>query len=381
MLNKHKRRNFIKNVGITALTLPFFAKSLVQKAYALPRSRQDLLRIEDTITETGVVHGNIPSINRPEYISVTAANSAYDYDDIMFVFAYPEKPDEYYIIPQTILVWHEVMNTIYQGKAYCLTYSPITATLAFYSSRVNNTNLIFDSFGTLYNNNTILIDRNTGSQWVQMLGMAFSGDLLGQGMNYLPVIWTTWEHARQVYPNAKVLAKPLDQVRAYGRDPYGSFKADDTYYQNDQIIYPLTHFDARLPSKKLVYGLELNGFIVAIDIEYVKEKKVVNFTLGYYALVAIYDKNIDTIRIYNRQFWTDRSPALFKFQDNTIYDFHTNSIWTLEGTCISGNLIGASMEQIFGFYSFWFAFASMHPETFLVPSEIVVPDSALEHGI
>ncbi len=382
MNKKPARRKFIKSLAVMAMSLPILSKTLLQNAFALPRTKQELARIDNDIVETGVVHGNIPSINRPEYLSVGDVSSAYDDDDIMFVLAYPDSPNEFYIVPQAIMVWHEVFNIVSKkGNPYCLTYSPISGTLAFYNSRVDRKNLIFDSFGTIYNNNTILIDRNTGSLWVQLLGMAYEGPLIGRGMNYLPVYWTKWKNAKTVFPNAQVLAKPLEYSRDYGRDPYGSFAAVDSYYQNDQIIYPLTHYDTRLHAKKQVYGLELNGLIVAVDIDYVKKEKVVNFTLGYYPLLAMYDEDLDTVRIYNRQFWTDKDPGLFIYKNNEIRDFHTNSLWDIHGTCLSGNLIGARMEQIFGFYSFWFSFASMHPETFLVPSDIVVPNSALEHGI
>ncbi len=376
MFNKINRRNFLSKLSLTTLM------SLIAKpVFAIPRTMKELVEMEDNLTETGLLHGNIPSINKPEYMNVGAAASAMDDNDVVFIYSYPHAPTEYYIIPQNIMVWHEVLNTVVKSNAYCLTYSPISATVVFYHATLGRTNLIFDSYGPLYDNNTVLIDRNTGSLWSQMLGMCFSGDYIGKGLNLLPVYWSTWKRAKTVFPDAQVLAKPQGSGRAYGRDPYGSFLRNDTYYQSEEIFYNLKHFDERLPSKTIIYGIEKYGVVAAIDIEYVKKRKVVNFYCGPLALVAFHDIALDTIRVYNREFWESRTPALFNYRNGYFEDLMTRSKWDIHGKCYEGNLENVQLDQFIGMYSFWFAFASQNPEALIVPGDTVVPDSALELGI
>ncbi len=375
------RRHFIKSLASTAALLSIPA--LCKTANALPRSIDELKKIPESIVKTAVTYGAIPSINKVNYLSVADANLTLDNEDVVFIIKMPNNPKDIRIISQKLLVWHEVINFHeYDGSSYALTYSPLSGSLAFYDSKVNNQNLILDANGQLYNNNSVLIDRNTGSLWSQLLGMCFEGPLLGRGFVAEPVLWTKWIYAKKVYKEAKVVENPkATQSRLYGRDPYGAFNKTDTYYQNDTITYPLTHFDRRMHSKTLVYAIEDNKAPLAVDISYIKKKKVVNFYLGPRALVAFYDKALDTVRIFDRAFWHNDKPALFTYKNNTIQDFLTKSVWNADGKCISGNLIDASMQELYGIYSFWFAYAAMHPETFTVPGEGDVPDFALDEPL
>ncbi len=77
-----------------------------------------------------------------------------------------------------------------------------------YNASMNGLNLIFDLEGRLYDGNSVLIDRNSGSLWLQETGMAFDGPLLGRGMPTIPVFWTTWGAARRVYPDAPAARQP-----------------------------------------------------------------------------------------------------------------------------------------------------------------------------
>ncbi len=375
------RRNFIKSLSIGGLATALHGFSFVDVSSALPRSKADLQAIVDQVHDTGVAYGDIPSLATPKYYSTSDAAMALDEDEVVFVFSYPDAPEDVRIIPQRIMVWHEVLNELNRGKAYCLTYSPISGCLAFYDAKVGRENLIFDTSGELYNNNSVLIDRNTGSKWSQLLGMCFEGPLLGTGLRILPVFWTKWNLASKAYPKAKVMITPeASSTRIYGRDPYGSYQKEDTYYQNENIFFPLTHYDTRMEAKTQIYAVEDNKALVAIDIDYIREKQAVNFYLGPRALVAIHDVNLDTVRVFDRQFWTDQRPGLFYVEQGKIFDYGTRSIWNEYGRCIDGKLLNASMQQMYGIYAFWFAYAASNPETFTVPGEIVVPDSALKRG-
>ncbi len=376
------RRNFIKGLTSAGLlmSMPFISPFASTNAYALPRSIEELKKIPESVVKTSVTYGAIPSINKVEYLSMADANLTLSNEDVVFIIKMPNDPNDIRIVSQSLMVWHEVVNFHeFDGSSYSLTYSPLSASVAFYDTKINRQNLILDANGQLYNSNSVLIDRNTGSLWSQLLGLCFEGPLLGRGFTQEPVLWTKWLYAKKVFKTAKVVAHPkVAQSRLYGRDPYGSFNKTDTYYQDNEINYPITHFDRRMHPKTLVYAIEENKAPLAVDMSYIKKKKVVNFYLGPRALVAFYDKDLDTTRIFDRSFWHSDKPALFTYKNNTIQDFLTKSVWTADGKCISGNLVDASMQEIFGIYSFWFAYAAMHPETFTVPGENDVPDFALD---
>lgn len=358
-------------LGICLGLLTWGAPSL-----AAPRSQQDLQAIFDDLTKTAVGYGAIPSINRTTYMTIHDAELTMDRREAVFVVFFPDGPRIY---PQKIMVWHEVLNEFINGKSYCVTYAPISGCLAVYKTDVEGMQLVFDTEGRLYNCNSVLVDRNTGSLWMQLLGMAFDGPLAGKGLAYVPVWWTTWEYARNAYPNAQVLAPPRSTRKAYGRDPYGSYITPGNYYDNEQIPYHVTHMDNRLPAKNRILGLEYENLMLAVDETYVRQKKVVNFFLGPTPMLAVLDPRLNVVRVFDRTVWD--SPVLFTEENGRLVDVDTRSTWSYDGTALSGKLKDARLDEFFGMYAFWFAWAAFHPETLLVPGPSVVPDSALVKGV
>lgn len=345
---------------------------LAAPARARPQNLQQLAAITNKLTETSVGYGAIPSLYRPRYDRMQDADLNMSREDVVFVVMLP---DGARVFPQRFMVWHQVVNELVDDVAYAVTYCPITGTLMAYNASMGGLNLIFDLEGRLYDGNSVLIDRNSGSLWLQETGMAFEGPLLGRGMPTIPVYWTTWGAARAVFPDARVLAQPRGN-RPYGRDPYGSYRKKGTYYDNDILVYPVQRLDRRFPRKTPMLCLEYEGLLLAVDINYVKKKGAVNFFLGPSALLAVHDPRLDVVRIFNRQIWAE--PFLFVSQYGRLVDLATRSVWDPStGKALEGNMKGASMKQYFGGYSMWFAWYSLNPETFVIPGPGEVPANLL----
>ncbi|MDO5484364.1 MAG: DUF3179 domain-containing protein [Desulfovibrionaceae bacterium] len=344
----------------------------VSMAQARPQNLQDLAAINKRLMTTSIGYGDIPSLYRPRYDRVQDAMLTMSKDDIVFVVMLPGGPRIY---PQRIMVWHQVVNEVLDDRAYTITYCPGTGTVMAYDASMSGMNLIFDVDGRLYEGNSILVDRTSGSLWLQELGIAFDGPLLGRGLPMLPVFWTTWEAARKVYPQAPVLAQPPGK-RAYGRDPYGDYRKQDSYYHNDTLIWPVQYLDRRFHRKTHMLCLEYENFLLGIDVNYVKQKGAVNFFLGQSALLAVHDSQLDVVRVFSRHIWAE--PFLFVKQGGKLIDLNTRTIWdSSSGQALEGNMQGASMKQYFGGYSMWFAWYSLNPETFTVPGEGEVPSHLL----
>lgn len=346
---------------------------LAPSASAMPKSPAELARFNSKLMQTSVTYGSIPSLYRPLYGRVLDADLSMDKEDPVFIVIFPTGPRIY---PQRIMVWHMVVNELIDDLAYAVTYCPITGTLAAYDAHMNGANLLFDAEGRLYDGNAVLIDRNTGSLWLQILGMAFEGPLTGRGMPLLPVFWTTWQYARSFYADAPVLLPPQGSRRAYARDPYGSYAKKGTYYDNDILIYPVSRLDRRLPRKTPMLGLEYQGTFLGVDIGYVKKKGVVNFFLGETPMVAVHDRKLNVIRVFNRQIW--EKPSLFIIQNSRLTDIATRSLWDIStGKAVEGNMMGASMTQYYGIYSMWFSWYDINPETYVIPGPGEVPADVL----
>ena len=361
-------------VALSALALLVLCILLFYPAasQARPKNMADLAAISDKLVETGVSYGAIPSLYRPRYDRVLDADLNTSADEIVFVVMLPDGPRIYL---QRYMVWHQVVNELIDDVAYTITYCPTTGTLMAYDASMGGLNLIFDAEGRLYDGNSVLIDRNSGSLWLQETGMAFEGPLMGRGLSTIPVFWTSWGAARSVFPQAPVMAKPSGN-RPYGRDPYGSYQRKDTYYDNDRLIYPVERMDRRFPRKTHMLCLEYENYLLALDVAYVKKKGTVNFFVGPHALLAVHDPHLNVVRVFNRQIWTE--PFLFVSRYGKLMDLKTRSIWDpATGKALEGNMKGAAMPEHFGGYSMWFAWYSINPETLTIPGPGEVPENLL----
>lgn len=364
---------FLRIVSCSLALWALLSLALPLPASAIPKSMEELSRITDKLLQTSVTYGAIPSLFRPKFGRIMDADLAMESAEPVFIVVFPDGPRAY---PQRIMAWHMVVNEVVRDVGYAVTYCPITGSVAAYKSQMEGTNLIFDAEGRLYDGNAVLIDRNTGSLWLQLLGMAFEGPLTGRGMPMLPVFWTTWGAVKRVYPDIPVLTAPAGSRRPYARDPYGNYLKTDTYYDNDTLIYPVRYSDQRLPRKAQILGLEHRGMLLAIDVAYVRKKGTVNFFLGDTPLLAVHDKRLDVVRVYNRHIWD--KPSLFVYDNGLLVDIATRTRWDPStGKALEGNLKGASMQQLYGMYSMWFAWFDINPETYLIPGPGEVPADVL----
>ncbi len=361
---------------IISLILGFalaFLMALPSKAMAVPKTLEALRSISNKLVKTSVTHGAISSFYRPAFGRIMDADLSLQKNEPVFIVAFPEGARIY---PQRIMVWHQVSNELFGKNSYAVTYCPITGTLAAYISKINGVDLFFDVQGSLFGGNTVLIDRNTGSLWLQGLGMAFEGPLTGRGLAKIPVFWTTWEAAKRFYKEAPVLSAPSGSRKAYGRDPYGNYLKQGTYYDDDLLAFPLEYTDLRIPYKSQVIGLEFTNARLAVEVAYIKKEGAVNFFLGDIPLLAVHDTKLDVIRIFNRQVW--EKPSLFIKKDGKLMDIASKSAWDAStGVSLEGNMKGASMKQYYGIYSMWFNWYNLNPETFLIPGPGEVPKSVL----
>lgn len=360
---------------------------LQTESFAFPKNYEDLNSIAEQLVITGLDSNTLQPIVNPEFTSVSLASMSLDNDEPVFIVCTgslkPLQEREVIILPQRLMVWHEVLNIIESDKAFAVTYSPISGSLATYNTKRDNMYLQLQADGRQYNANSVLMDINTNSRWSQMYGLCFLGTLAGLGLDIVPSYWTTWEKAQSFYidkPNAKVLLTPRTNKR-YGNDPYGSYSDPESFYYNDKLVYPVSRIDTRMGLKDMVIGLELDKKFMAVNIEYVKKKGIVNFFFDKYALAAVYDSRLGVVRIFDRTVWYGKDPLVLIKDGKKIKDLQTQSSWDFDGVCRNGNYLGCYMKEYYGIYSFWYSYAAHNPETDIIPGKSEVPDSALEIGV
>ncbi len=355
------RREFLTLVGGTVLA----AGSLWPAGMA----RANSWSLEDFVSNIksgGPPKDGIPPIDKPKYVHPAEAEKFLQPNDLVFGLDYKDVVKAY---PQKILVWHEIVNEEVKGEKISITYCPLTGSAVGFRGRSKDgTMLTFGTSGKLVNSNLLMYDRQTDSQWPQILGGAIDGKSKGIVLEEITLDWTRWSQWRGRYPNTEVLSTETGYFRSYGRDPYGSYDRPGSYYDSGGPLFPVMARDNRFGPKEVVVGLKANGRQMAIHKESLRQQKVMNTSLAGVPLVAIYDAELDVVRVFVREI----NGRAVNFASGTarVLDELTNSEWTTRGLARGGKLAGTQLKQQASFDVMWFAWYAFFPETQVLTSRV-----------
>ncbi|MBI4562320.1 MAG: DUF3179 domain-containing protein [Candidatus Rokubacteria bacterium] len=301
----------------------------------------------------------IPSIDRPRFVTAAEADGFLLPTDVVFGVDYRGVVRAY---PQRILVWHEIVNDVFDGQHVAITYCPLTGSPVGFLPPRNNPAETFGTSGNLVNSNLLMYDRVTDSQWPQILGTAINGERCAAVLPEIPVVWTPWDRWRQRHPDTEVLSADTGYLRNYGQDPYGLYTPDPAgYYASDGLAFPVMRTSDRFHPKKVFYGLKVGDARMAIPHEEFRAIGVRNFSLAGAPLAALYDPVLDIARVFRRE--VEGQVLTFALEGGTIRDADTGSSWSPEGQGLDGPLQGVRLEQVNAFNVMWFAWYAFYPET------------------
>jgi hypothetical protein len=83
------------------------------------------------------------------------------------------------------LHYHEVVNDVVGGRPVAVTWCPLCGSAVVYDRRVEDRTLTFGVSGKLADDDLVLYDRETGSEWKQSLGRCIAGELSGRELTAL----------------------------------------------------------------------------------------------------------------------------------------------------------------------------------------------------
>jgi hypothetical protein len=113
--------------------------------------------------------------------------------------------------------------------------------------------------------------------------------------------------------------------------------------------------------KVVVVGIKANGKQIALHRQTVRTKKVNNTSLGGVPLVALYDQDLDLVRVFVRH--VNEKSTNFSFEDGRVADQLTGSFWTPDGRSVEGKMSGSRLKQLASYDVMWFAWYAFFPET------------------
>ena len=369
MTERLTRRNFLKWMGIAAsvFTTGRVATVAGQEGYTAARCKigeSELAEFSEEVRSGGVPPDGIPSIDAPDYVSAERAEKTLSgiLADGSVVFGL-EYEGQAFAYPRIIMVWHEIVNEVLDGDPISITYCPLTGSAIGYRGKVSGEKSDFGTSGKLLNSNLVMYDRSTGTEslWSQILGTSLRGPHAGEGLGTVPLVWTTWSQWKEKHPNTSVLTTDTGNPRSYGRDPYGSYQKDGTYYQEGGPMFGVMEESRRFSPKKVVTGVKVNDCALAVPKAEFREQKVRNVEIGGEPLLIVYEEGLDTVRAFSREI--SGSVKSFEKQNDRLVSRPDGTTWSSDGIGLAGPLEDRRLNHVDFFDVMWFAWYSFFPDT------------------
>jgi hypothetical protein len=308
----------------------------------------------EQIIDAGPGKDGIPALNYPDFVN--ADGSTLDSDLLVLGVQYKGTTKAY---PHNVLDWHEVVNDRYDGETLILSYCPLTGSGMLWESNSSPENLTWGVSGLLYNSNLILYDRDTDSNWSQMLERSVQGERQDEIPVKLKVIEMTWGAWKKLYPDSKILSESTGFDRDYNTYPYLGFR------NNENILFPISNIDNRLHPKTRVAGIRSDqntSKVFQID-RFSNGIEVINTDFNGNPIVVIGSKDMRFGSIYSAstadgvtqtfEALQDQLPAVMRDQEG--------NLWDVFGRAVSGNRVGEELAKTESFTAYWFAWAAFYP--------------------
>lgn len=301
------------------------------------------------VFDGGPGRDGIPALENPGFVSVEDEFSLLDGD---LILGY-KNGDDIRAYQHIVLDWHEIINDNVGDVSLAVTYCPLTGTGIGWNRIINGKETTFGVSGLIYNTNLIPFDRETGSNWAQILNESVNGRLIGERAELISLVETDWKTWRTMYPTTKVLSLNTGFSRTYGIYPYVDYKINSNFF-----IFPVLK-DDRLPLKERVLAI--------IDGQDAKAYRFMD--LAAENLVRETFKGKEYLVVGNEDFMvsfeldSNSNSLQFEYVFNgaaIILQDNENNEWNIFGEAVSGPRNGERLKSSSAFMGYWFSIPAFY---------------------
>jgi len=213
---------------------------------------------------------------------VLPADAIPSVDDPAFGDEYDSDPDDEVVVvesasgarayPVRYLHFHEIVNDSIDGDPIAVTWCPLCGSAVVYGRSHEGQTLDFGVSGKLADDDLVMYDRQTESEWKQSSGECIAGAFEGDTLTIRPGPTMPWRQFRESYPHGVVLQPPGGESEAASDDdePAG-IEYDETPYEQ---YFEMDGFgldahrggesrewtrDDDISAKTVVLGVEIGG--------------------------------------------------------------------------------------------------------------------------
>jgi len=312
----------------------------------------------------GVPKDGIPAINNPIWDS--AADGDWLDDDSLVAGVVID--GQAYAYPHKIMDQHEIANEPSSSTPYTLSFCPLTGSSIVFKSTINGSVHTFGVSGLLMQNNLIMFDRQTDSNWPQLRLQADRGSLIDTKLELIEHTEIEWGGWKDLHPGTLILNR-----NSGGRNP-------DSYRQilyvgnrvSDSVPwFRMSYNDTRILPKIRVIGLFVGTATKAYPMfSFDAGRSILNDKVNGVPIAVFGDPGSRMMRAF---------VANAKGQDLTLklisgtktgslsgvrfVDDETGSSWNLNGVAIAGSLKGEKLSQPKSYVAYWFAWSAFNRAT------------------
>jgi hypothetical protein len=175
----------------------------------------------------------IPSVDDPSF------GERYDgeADDTVIAVENGERARAY---PVRYLHYHEIVNDTIGDDPIAVTWCPLCGSAVVYDRRHRGRVLEFGVSGKLADDDLVMYDRGTESEWKQSSGECIAGQFAGDSLSVRPGAMLSWREFRDAHPDGVVLRPPGGESEAasdgdspapidYDASPYADYFAGEGF--------------------------------------------------------------------------------------------------------------------------------------------------------
>lgn len=296
----------------------------------------------------------IPPLDHPAYEG-PEGGAWLDDDDL--VLGYVTDAGDAYAYPHRILAFHEIVNDDLGGVPVLVSYCPLCDSGVVYDRRVDERTLTFGNSSALYENDLVMVDRETSTYWWQVPGRAIVGALTGAELSAVPSATVRWAMWRDLHPDTRVLSRDLGFGIDYTRRLFAGYAER---LDTGETPFPVSEgvLDGGLlaPSAKVV-GVDIAGDARAFPV------------VDEGAIAAHDDVGGEQVVVFlaaggGRAFRPVASGRTLTFgtdAEGGFVDAETGTRWDAEGRAVAGPLAGETLEPLPARSTFWFAYVASFP--------------------
>jgi len=225
---------------------------------------ENLLLDRDRILSGGPRKDGIPALTDPETVPVADADFMLDDDRVVGVTVNGESR----AYPIKVLNRHECYNDELGGVPIAVIFCPLCDSVSVVDRQLGEQVYEFGISGLLYNSNVLLYDRVDDALWSQAGLIAVSGPNAGKSLTHLSG-WeiTTFADWRESHPDSTAATL---ETGHYGPERYNAV-AYASYFQTDDVMFPVEATDPRFKNKYPVVGVWVDGKARAYPVDFIAE--------------------------------------------------------------------------------------------------------------